>query len=315
MQEGVNFLNDEEDKKKISQDKSDRKSVVDFELVNLKPKKDNKKIEKTEKKDLAKETKIKTPELKPDTQNQAPKNSWFSKFFQAKNKDPKPAVVADKKTPPQDEKKNDLPKEDKPQIESAEMDSNDFSDFDINLIPEEKHKFTFVQKIVLIVIIFVFVIGVFGVVKFFLHQSNQKEGIKLESLNQEIKQVDVDIKDITKDTEEALVWYKKVELSEDLISKHQWWSRFFDVLERDTPVYVYYKNLSVSPGNKIVLEAVAKNNQDLARAIVVYRNLDYLEDVNITAINQLDDDRGEIGEKNTEFSLSFTVKKEFLETN
>ena len=114
---------------------------------------------------------------------------------------------------------------------------------------------------------------------------------QIESVTAGVNQLEGQIAAIQADTERAGSLQQRLELIRDLLDRHQYWTKLFAVLEAYTIDDVYYTNFSMAGTEKVVLTAVGKDYQSVARQLVAFQEAtDVITDVEInSALANLDD--------------------------
>ncbi len=177
----------------------------------------------------------------------------------------------------------------------------------ITLIPEEEEAPVYFPPNKQLAIVFVFGLlalilsGVFYLAMNF-YQSSIKNQIKdvsmnLESLNKEIANYE-------EEKVEAEKIQGKLEAIKYLLATHFYWTKFFDLLEKNTIPNVYYTNFVASSDGAVSLSAVGKNFSSVAEQLVSFEEAKNLvKEVNITSASAQVDPTGEITAANFEIEL------------
>ena len=158
---------------------------------------------------------------------------------------------------------------------SAEAPS-DQTGLDVNLIPEglinqrEQH---FQKRLVrsgALVVLTLAVVGLaYGGIVWYQLAVNQR----VDDLAAEINQLEGTIAAIQADKEQASSLQQRLSLIRDLLERHQYWTELFALLERRTIDDVYYTNFSMAGTEKVVLAAIGKDYQSVARQIVAFQQV------------------------------------------
>ena len=170
----------------------------------------------------------------------------------------------------------------------------DRSGLDVNLIPEglaNQKEQNFARRLVrsgILVVLTLAVVGLAyaGIVWYKLMINRQ-----VEETTAQVNQLEGQIAAIQADTERATSLQQRLELIRDLLDRHQYWTKLFAVLEEHTINDVYYTNFSMAGTEKVVLTAVGKDYQSVARQLVAFQAAtDVITDVEInSALANLDD--------------------------
>lgn len=81
---------------------------------------------------------------------------------------------------------------------------------------------------------------------------------------------------------EASDLQQRLNLVEELLSRHTYWTKFFGLLEKYTIDEVYYLNFSMAGKDKLVISAVGKDYNSLARQFIAFQQAkDFVKSVRI----------------------------------
>lgn len=182
---------------------------------------------------------------------------------------------------------------------------------DINLIPEElaKHpELELPQKLFkggLAIFVTILIIGAayLGISWYKFNILRQKEviGAEIASINTQISQSE-------KEKPEALELQSRLKLVKQLLDEHVYWTKFFSLLERYTIEEVYYLGFSMVGRDKLVISAVGKDYNSVAKQLVAFEKAEELvKNVKIDAASaEIDSEKGQYS------GVSFNINLEFL---
>ncbi len=182
---------------------------------------------------------------------------------------------------------------------------------DVNLIPAElaKHPELELPKklssggMVIFIFILLAVTAYLGMTWYQLKITRQIEEIeiKIDDLNQQIAQYE-------KGKLAALELESYLALVRQLLDNHVYWTKFFGLLEDYTIEDVYYSNFSMAGKEKLVIAAVGKDYNSVAKQLVAFQQAsDFVKDVRIDAAS------AEINpETGTYNGVSFNINLELL---
>ena len=171
---------------------------------------------------------------------------------------------------------------------------SDRSDLDVNLIPEglvNQKEQNFPRRLMRSGVLVVLTLAVVGLAYAGIIWYKVSIDRQIESVTAGVNQLEGQIAAIQADTERAGSLQQRLELIRDLLDRHQYWTKLFAVLEAYTIDDVYYTNFSMAGTEKVVLTAVGKDYQSVARQLVAFQEAtDVITDVEInSALANLDD--------------------------
>ena len=182
---------------------------------------------------------------------------------------------------------------------------------DVNLIPAElaKHpELELPRKLFLSgSLIFIFIIliagGYLGITWYQIKITRE-----IKALSTEIMDLDQEIKNQEETKSAAIDLQQRLKLVEQLLNGHVYWTKFFDLLEQSTIDEVYYTNFSMAGREKLVIAAVGKDYNSVAKQLVSFEQAtDFVKTVRIDAASaKIDDKTG------TYAGVSFNINLEFL---
>ena len=182
---------------------------------------------------------------------------------------------------------------------------------DVNLIPAElaKHpELELPRKLFLSgSLIFIFIIliagGYLGITWYQIKITRE-----IKALSTEIVDLDQEIKNQEETKLAALDLQQRLKLVEQLLNGHVYWTKFFDLLEQSTIDEVYYTNFSMAGREKLVIAAVGKDYNSVAKQLVSFEQAtDFVKTVRIDAASaKIDEKTG------TYAGVSFNINLEFL---
>jgi hypothetical protein len=107
---------------------------------------------------------------------------------------------------------------------------------------------------------------------------------------------------------EALRTQDYLELVSQLLDRHIYWTKFFDLLEKNTIDDVFYTNFSMVGQEKLVITAVGKDYYSVGRQLLAFQQAkDFIKNVSIDAASAEIDPKSQNYDK-----INFTVSLEFL---
>lgn len=158
---------------------------------------------------------------------------------------------------------------------------------DVNLIPADLAKQSeielsgklFSSGVVILVFIFLIAAVYLGISWYQLRVIRQIGEVeaKIAGLNQEIAKYE-------KEKSLALDLQNRLDLIHQLLDNHVYWTKFFGLLEKYTIDEVYYTNFSMTGKDKLILSAVGKDYESVAKQLVVFQQAtDFVKSVKIDA--------------------------------
>ncbi|MDD5043120.1 MAG: hypothetical protein PHD51_00415 [Patescibacteria group bacterium] len=122
-------------------------------------------------------------------------------------------------------------------------------------------------------------------------------GGKIAALDQEIKKYD----GIKAESQEL---QKEIKLVKDLLDKHVYWTKFFDLLEQNTVVGVYYLSLAADIEGGVVLSATADSYSSIAAQLVAFREaVDFVKEAIVSSAVAQEGEEGQISGVNFNIDL------------
>lgn len=188
-------------------------------------------------------------------------------------------------------------KEKIPLLEKQKLVAEKERAFDINLIPKElaeQQKQNLSKKLVvcsLIVFIFITLVGAtyLGITWYQLYINRQ-----IQELKSEIEDLNGQIAGYEKSKLAAVDLQQRLKLISELLNKHIYWTKFFALLEKYTVKEVYYTNFSMAGTQKLVLSAVGKDYESVAKQLVAFQKAaDFVASVDINSAAAEVDKNGE----------------------
>jgi len=108
------------------------------------------------------------------------------------------------------------------------------------------------------------VIGlVYGGLIFLQKQNTAKN----ELLERKFAELENQLKQVEKNSNEILAWQKKLKVADALLAQHIYWTNFFKFLEENTLSDVYFVNFSGTTSGSYALNAMAKNYDTISQQI------------------------------------------------
>lgn len=180
----------------------------------------------------------------------------------------------------------------------------------VNLIPKElakEQELALPKNLLisgLIIFLFILLIGVvyLGITWYQIGINNQ-----IQQLENEIKDINEKIAGYETVKLAALDLQKRLKLIRGLLDKHIYWTAFFDKLEKYTIKEVYYTDFSMAGTEKLVLSAVGKDYQSVAKQLVVFQQAD-----DFVAKVEIDSASAEVDKKGNYVQVNFNINLTFL---
>ncbi|OGY42858.1 MAG: hypothetical protein A2729_03010 [Candidatus Buchananbacteria bacterium RIFCSPHIGHO2_01_FULL_39_14] len=130
---------------------------------------------------------------------------------------------------------------------------------------------------------------------------------KIQKLEAEITRLDTQIASRKIEQDAALDLAKRLEMVKQMLDNHVYWTKFFEMLERYTIDEVYYTNFAMAGHDKLIIAAVAKDYQSVAKQLVAFKQAkDFIQDVRIDAA------QAQIDASGFYQGVSFNINLEFL---
>lgn len=186
---------------------------------------------------------------------------------------------------------------------------SDQTNLDVNLIPEglaNQEEQNFLKRLVRsggLVALTLAVVGLayLGIIWYKVTVNRQVDGVTAE-----VNQLEGTIAAIQADTERAGSLQQRLDLVSGLLDRHQYWTELFAILEAHTIDDVYYTNFSMAGTEKVVLTAVGKDYQSVARQLVAFQQAsDAITGVEINSALANLDDAGNYQDVN--FTINLTL--------
>ncbi|MFA6255492.1 MAG: hypothetical protein WC675_05755 [Patescibacteria group bacterium] len=182
---------------------------------------------------------------------------------------------------------------------------------DVNLIPADLAKQPeaelsnklFTSGIVVLIFILLVTAVYLGISWYQLRVVRQIGDVeaKIASLDQEIAQYE-------KDKSLALDLQQRLDLIHQLLNDHIYWTKFFGLLEKYTISEVYYSNFSMTGKDKLILSAIGKDYESVAKQLVAFQQAtDFIKSVKIDAASAQFDP-----EELAYLGVKFNISLEFL---
>jgi len=167
----------------------------------------------------------------------------------------------------------------------------------VDLIPAELSKYPELElpkKIFSSGLIILAVVLAIGAVYLGMTWYQLKVNNQLDELNGEITSLEKQIGAYESQKTSAIALQKKLEMIRRLLDNHIYWTKFFDLLEKHTTSEVYYTNFSMAGTDKLVLSAVGKDYESVAKQLIAFQQAsDFIQEVKIDAASAELNDNGE----------------------
>ena len=178
--------------------------------------------------------------------------------------------------------------------------------FGITLMPEEAVPTELPsRKQWVIVLVFALLACLISLVLYlimFFYQLNIKDRTKI--VLQNIESLKKEAAPYEKDKTEAQKIQGQLEAIKNLLTSHLYWTKFFDLLEKNTVPDVYYTNFVAGADGEIALSAVGKSFSSVAEQLTAFREAkDFIKEVSITGASAQVDPTGQVTEVNFEVDL------------
>lgn len=180
---------------------------------------------------------------------------------------------------------------------------------DINLIPLElsRHpEFKFSQKMFIFIgsifLTFLLVFSAYlGLIWYQIIVTRQ-----IQSIKEEIFVLDDNILKYQKEEISIKDLQGKFKYIEGILNNHIYWTKFFSMLEKNTVQEVYYTNFSMSGQEKVVISAVGKDYNSVAKQLLAFKNAtDFIQNVRIDSAAAIVDKDGNYAGVNFNIYLDF----------
>jgi len=131
---------------------------------------------------------------------------------------------------------------------------------------------------------------------------------EIKQLEAKITALDADIERLDKDKKEALDLQERLALIRNLIDQHTYWTKFFELLEKNTVRDVYYTNFAMAGTDSVTIAAVGKDYRSVAEQLVAFEQAkDFIKDVRIdSASSEID------GQSGLSLGVTFNINLEFV---
>lgn len=162
--------------------------------------------------------------------------------------------------------------------------------------------------IVLVTIGFWVILGGFAVSKV------QSAKAQVAEREQKVTQLDLAIKEFDVNRKTAQALQKQIQSVEGVVENHLYWSKFFEKLASTTIPDVYYVGVNAdTSGNRVTLEAIAKNYDSAARQIRAFElTPDFVTAVSVNEARVENQPGAELPVPIIAFDLSLTLNEDFL---
>ncbi len=190
----------------------------------------------------------------------------------------------------------------------AKKDKQDF--LDVNLMPQEEtfmqpelevSKKLYLSAMIIFSSIFIVAVLYLGIT---LYQLSIAKNIS--EIEKEINDLGQKISSVEGNKNEALAVQSHFEAADKLIKKHIYWTKFFGFLEKYTNNDVYYTSFSMAGQDKLVISAVGKDYQSVAKQLVSFQKAgDFIKNVRIDAAS------ADIVDEAGNYQVNFNINLEF----
>ena len=134
-------------------------------------------------------------------------------------------------------------------------------------------------------------------------------------ITQQIKEIEIEIAEVNKQISQletkktaALDLQNRLNLIRQLLDRHVYWTKFFDLLEKYTISDVYYTNFSMVGNDRLSISAIGKDYNSVAQQLVAFQNAaDFVKNVRIDSASAEIDTAG-----GNYIGVSFSVYLEFV---
>ena len=178
---------------------------------------------------------------------------------------------------------------------------------DVNLIKDEigvsfNWRSALLKALVLLVIAAGFIFEIY----LSLGRWEKQEQEKANQISSSFKEVSQQMRDIKDDTDKVTIFKDKLDLINELMTNHVYWSKFFDWLERHTLNSVKYYSFNGDISGQYNISASASSYADVS-----WQVKSFLDDTNNTVSAQVDAGESEEGTDNnglSETKVDFELK-------
>lgn len=289
-------INNEEEEERRIKPKTDKSA---FHIPEAESKDSLLKVDFGHGLDLTNQVDIKKTKEKstPDESEKEEKKNKFSlaKLFFRKTKSQR---VKDKKEADQDNQKG----EQRHKFEKHTL--------NVDLIPEEmsKHPELELSKKLfisgMIILLSVVLVGAvyLGITWYQLNVNN-----KLEELTTEIAGLEKEVAVYENKKDAAVSLQKRLTVIRGILDSHLYWTNFFELLENNTIPEVYYTNFSMAGTERVVLSAVGRDYESVAKQLVVFQQAtDFVVEARVDAASANLDEVGDY--ESVDFNISLVFK-------
>ncbi|NUM25535.1 MAG: hypothetical protein HUU49_02805 [Candidatus Buchananbacteria bacterium] len=181
---------------------------------------------------------------------------------------------------------------------------------DVNLIPEELSKHPELElprkltmSAILIFVVVLLVVGAYFSITWYQFNITKQ----INDFETEISNLDKQITSAQASKDAALDLQQRLKTVKDLLDNHVYWTKFFALLEKNTVDEVYFTNFAMTGQDKLVLAAVGKDYESVARQLVAFQEAtDFVKSVRIdSASTEFDFETGD------NFGVNFNINLEF----
>lgn len=201
-------------------------------------------------------------------------------------------------------------KEEKFKDKKDEEDNAKESFLDVDLIPRdlsgkpdlELKKKLFKSGSIVFLSLIIISLGYLGITWYKLRILQQKK-----AMEEEISLLNIQIAGYESEKSGALKIQDRVKIVRQLLDHHIYWTKFFETLQKHTLKDVYYVNFAMTGQDRLVISAVAKDYESIAKQLVAFEEAnDFIKNVKIDALSaNIDSEEGLYKGVNFNINLEF----------
>jgi hypothetical protein len=159
------------------------------------------------------------------------------------------------------------------------------------------------QKITLIVVFFLVLLISFSLWGFFLIRLNRLQ-LEVKEKRQELNKIEEILMTRNSEIQSIQSIATRIPPAETLLQKHLFVSNFFKILEEKTIPEINFNDIRIDNKN-IFLNGAAKSYEAIARQIIAFKTVPFVEDLKVSGLSTKISLKGEV--EGVDFSLTLTV--------
>ncbi len=162
----------------------------------------------------------------------------------------------------------------------------------VDLIPVAARVRSWQQILTLFGFAILLSVFILGAIYVYVMYEEQRIVAEQNKQKEEIAKIEEKILDFTQLNKDINVLGQEIKLVQDTLSKHIYWTNFFELLEKYTVSDVYYSGLAVGTNGGLTLSASTKSYDSVAKQLKVLsteKSKEFASDVSITGAKRSDD--------------------------